>query len=273
MLSKLKICWCSPRAGSFHDDRRSHVQTHNLQSQSLLIDLAGLLSGWSLVQAAQNRLSPLLVVAHPPQTRHWPVTPFQGFLHFWFVQVLSQVFGEDHLESPVLNDHCTEVKADFQRLPLLGKVSDRLPDSVVGGIDQVLVEVSGRGDGDWVAEHHPEALLVDRVLALRFAQQVFLLVPRQCIHEASLWNEHGLQPIEMPALFPLLLDVSLCRVEEGTQAMGDPWQLGLYFKSEGSEVPDIDAPALVDVFLEILDSGFPNQHHLTERLQRLAGRR
>ena len=70
----------------------------------------------------------------------------------------------------------------------------------------------------------------------------------------------------MFALFPLLIDVTLRRVEEGTFPVGDSRERCLHFEGEGSEISNVNSSALHDMFFEVFNSGFPDQHHLAERL-------
>ena len=82
----------------------------------------------------------------------------------------------------------------------MSEITDCLEEGLVGGNNHILAEVTTHGNGDWVAEDHPEAFLIYGMLTPWLGELLFSGVPFVDVLEVFIWGKVGSDLVNMLSL-------------------------------------------------------------------------
>jgi hypothetical protein len=157
---------------------------------------------------------------------------------------------------------------DLHVLSEFGQIDDCPGEGSEDGLSDVFIKGAGGSDGDWVAEHHIEPLLIDRVLALGLDDLFLSGVSQQHILESLVGDEAGPDGVVVHALFSLIGKI-LGDVEVGV--LGGLDQIRVYFEGEGSEVAVVHSAPVHDLLPDVLAEGLDDEVELGLGIEGLDG--
>jgi hypothetical protein len=242
------------------------VETHDLEGESLLVELVGLVEFGLVDHLAERALLPLLVVALLPVLLGLLQRLLQVLLVVGAVQLAREVARVRVTQVAVHYLDAAGTDRHLQALAQLGEVDHCAGEGGEDGLGDVLVERAGGGDGDGVAEDHIEALLVDGVLALGLDDLLLAGVPQQHVLQLLVRREAGADGVVVHAFLALVRQL-LRDVE--VRVLGWLHQVGVHLEGEGPEVAVVHSPALHDLLPDVLAEGLDDQVELRLGIQRL----